>query len=80
MDSLRFIKRNEEKFYCFIEICESVFPNTPRSTVRNWLKALKIESVVCTPDERSVFRTANPTLCGAFGLVSHADLEKLIEY
>ena len=57
-----------------------MFLNTPRSTVCNWLKALKIESVVCTPDERSVFRTANPTLCGAFGLVSHTDLAKLIEY
>jgi hypothetical protein len=34
---LTFVTRGEQKLYCFIEACNTIFPNVSRSTVRLWL-------------------------------------------
>ena len=78
MDTLRFVERDGVKFYCFIESCNVLFTNTPKSTVRNWTKTLQIPTLLCSPEERAHFRRDNPSLSGCFGLISHNDLARLI--
>ena len=80
MDRLVSVERETEKYYCFIEICQHLFPETPRSTVRNWCRTLKISTVTCEPAERHCFRKGNPSLGGTFGLISSQELERLIDF
>lgn len=80
MDSLRFVNRTNQKYYCFIDVCQTIYPNTPKSTVRNWVKALQIPTVTCSAEERAFFRGGNPSLCGSFGLISDNDLQRLMDY
>lgn len=80
MDSLLFVERNGSKYYCFIEVCSSFFPATPKSTIRGWLKVLNIATMTCTAEERLVFRSGNQQLCGSFGLITANDVDRLIDY
>lgn len=80
MDSLRYVERNDQKYYCFIEVCSSFFPTTPKSTIRGWLKVLDIATVTCTAEERLVFRIGNQLLCGSFGLITANDVDRLIDH
>ena len=80
MDKLIYVERETTKYYCFIEICQHIFPDTPKSTVRNWCRTLKISTVMCEPAERVYFRKENPSLGGTFGLISSQELERLIDF
>ena len=62
-----YVERATEKYYCFIEICQHLFSENPKSTVRNWCRTLKISTVACEPAERLCFRKGNPSLGGTFG-------------
>ena len=80
MESLRFVKRNGNKLFCFIEVCVDLFPEVTKSTVRSWLKILQIPCITCTQKERSFFRDHNPYLSGAFGLIYEEDVRLLVKY
>ena len=80
MDNLRSVERDGQKFYCFIEVCVQLFPYSPKSTVRNWLKLLEISTATCSAEERTFFRGKNPALSGSFGLISHGDLVRLKDF
>ena len=80
MDTLTYVERGKDKLYCFIEVCQQLFPQTPKSTVRNWCRSLKIPTVTCEPAERSRFKTNNAGLGGTFGLISQDEVERLMEF
>ncbi len=62
------------------EICQHLFPDIPKSTVRNWCRTLEISTVTCEPAERLCFRERNPSLGGTFGLIRGQELERLIDF
>ena len=79
METLNHVKRGEQKLYCFIEVCDSLFPSVSRSTVRLWLKHLQIQTIYPTLDEKRVFKDRNPKIkCSVFGLISEGYLERLL--
>lgn len=80
MDTLHYVERDENKFYCFIEVCQTLFPDTPKSTVRNWIKTLNISTVTCQAEERTIFKARNASLAGTFGLIEHDSLVRLINH
>ena len=80
MEELTYVERENGKLYCFIEVCKHLFPNVPKSTVRNWCKSMEIQLLTCTNSERSCFKARNPSLGGTFGLIKGGDLERLKEY
>lgn len=79
MDKLTKCTRNGRDSYCFIQVKEVLFPTVPKSTVKSWLRELKIICKRCTTEEYLIFKNAIPGLSGAFGTLESTDLEKLIE-
>lgn len=79
MDKLTKCTRNGRDSYCFIQVKEVLFPTVPKSTVKSWLRELKITCKHCTAEEYLVFKNAIPGLSGAFGTIESTDLWKLIE-
>ncbi|CAB3976683.1 Hypothetical predicted protein [Paramuricea clavata] len=56
-----------------------IFPTVSRSRVRLWLINSKIETLYPTPDERRVFKEANPQVkSSVFGLIREQDLKRLM--
>ena len=82
METLAYIERDNQRYYCFIEVCEKIFKDTPKSTVRNWLRFLNISTtpVEATAKERNHFRRRNASLGGTFGLIRRDDVTRVIEY
>ncbi|XP_028394270.1 uncharacterized protein LOC114545159 [Dendronephthya gigantea] len=81
MESLAHIKRDNQTYYCFIDVCEKIFTDTPKSTVRNWLKSLNISTTPCaTLEERIHFRRRNASLGATFSLIRDEDLTRLMAY
>ena len=79
METLNHVKRGEQKLYCFIEVCDSLFPSVSRSTVRLWLKNVQIQTIYPTLDEKRVFKDRNPKIkCSVFDLISEGGLERLL--
>ena len=67
-------------YFCFIEVKNKCFPSVPKSTVKNWLRNLKIECKPCSAEEKLFFKDAIPSLSGSFGKISLADVQRLIEF
>ena len=80
MDRLSYVERGKDKLYWFIDVCQQLFPQTPKSTVRSWCRSLKNPTVTCEPAERSRFKTHNTCLGGTFGLTSQHEVERLMEF
>ncbi|XP_028418854.1 uncharacterized protein LOC114544401 [Dendronephthya gigantea] len=81
MESLAHIKRDNQTYHCFIDVCEKIFTDTPKSTVRNWLKSLNISTTPCaTLEERIHFRRRNASLGATFSLIRDEDVTRLIAY
>ena len=49
MEALNYVKRGEQKLYCFIKVCKSFCLCVLRSTVRLWLKNLNIQTMAYLP-------------------------------
>ena len=80
MDRIASFSKDGQKSYCFIQVKDDLFPSIPKSTVKGWLRELKIKCRNSTEEERVFFKAAIPTLSGAFGVLTYGDLCSLVEY
>ena len=80
MDRIASFSKDGQKSYCFIQVKDDLFPSIPKSTVKSWLRELKIKCRNSTEEERVFFKAAIPTLSGAFGVLTYGDLCSLVEY